>query len=80
MSEVITDALMGLEHAVQVSAKDFLDAGSWSEWSPEARGWPAAGKGRERAPLGGGRTGREEQGRGERVGMGWGLNLGPTLK
>ncbi|XP_039217404.1 interleukin-11 receptor subunit alpha isoform X3 [Crotalus tigris] len=44
LSEVITDALMGLEHAVQVSAKDFLDAGSWSEWSPEARGWPAAGQ------------------------------------
>ncbi|XP_029142758.1 interleukin-11 receptor subunit alpha, partial [Protobothrops mucrosquamatus] len=44
VSEVITDALMGLEHAVQVSAKDFLDAGSWSEWSPEARGWPAAGQ------------------------------------
>ncbi|XP_060540420.1 interleukin-11 receptor subunit alpha isoform X4 [Pantherophis guttatus] len=44
VSEVITDAVMGLEHTVQVSAKDFLDAGSWSEWSPEARGWPAAGQ------------------------------------
>ncbi|XP_032069450.1 interleukin-11 receptor subunit alpha isoform X3 [Thamnophis elegans] len=44
VSEVITDAVMGLEHAVQVSGKDFLDAGSWSEWSPEARGCPAAGQ------------------------------------
>ncbi|KAM6470939.1 interleukin-11 receptor subunit alpha isoform 3-T5 [Liasis olivaceus] len=43
-SEVITDAFMGLEHVVQVSARDFLDAGSWSEWTPEARGWPAAGQ------------------------------------
>ncbi|XP_063151981.1 interleukin-11 receptor subunit alpha [Candoia aspera] len=44
VSEVITDAFMGLEHMVQVGARDFLDAGSWSEWSPEARGWPAAGE------------------------------------
>uniref|UniRef100_A0A8C5S6M7 Interleukin-11 receptor subunit alpha n=1 Tax=Laticauda laticaudata TaxID=8630 RepID=A0A8C5S6M7_LATLA len=42
MSEEITDAIMGLEHTVQVSAKDYLDAGSWSEWSPEVRAWPAA--------------------------------------
>uniref|UniRef100_A0A8C6YCM7 Interleukin 11 receptor subunit alpha n=1 Tax=Naja naja TaxID=35670 RepID=A0A8C6YCM7_NAJNA len=44
VSEVITDAVMGLEHTVQVSAKDYLDAGSWSEWSPEVRAWPAAGQ------------------------------------
>uniref|UniRef100_A0A670Z344 Interleukin 11 receptor subunit alpha n=1 Tax=Pseudonaja textilis TaxID=8673 RepID=A0A670Z344_PSETE len=44
MSEEITDAIMGLEHTVQVSAKDYLDAGSWSEWSPEVRAWPAAGQ------------------------------------
>ncbi|NXJ32634.1 I11RA protein, partial [Ciconia maguari] len=30
LSEVITDAFAGLEHVVQVSAKDFLDAGNWS--------------------------------------------------
>ncbi|XP_053153400.1 interleukin-11 receptor subunit alpha isoform X2 [Hemicordylus capensis] len=41
MSELITDAFMGLGHVVQVSAKDFLDAGSWSEWSAEAWGMPA---------------------------------------
>uniref|UniRef100_A0ABM5FUP9 Interleukin-11 receptor subunit alpha isoform X2 n=1 Tax=Pogona vitticeps TaxID=103695 RepID=A0ABM5FUP9_9SAUR len=41
VSEVITDAFMGLEHVVQVSAKDFLDAGNWSEWSAEAWGVPA---------------------------------------
>lgn len=44
ISELITDAFMGLEHVVQVSAKDFLDAGSWSEWSSEAWGRPALGK------------------------------------
>ncbi|XP_048359309.1 interleukin-11 receptor subunit alpha [Sphaerodactylus townsendi] len=44
VSEMITDAFMGLEHVVQVSAKDFLDAGSWSEWSSEARGIPALGQ------------------------------------
>ncbi|KAJ6663023.1 hypothetical protein lerEdw1_010844 [Lerista edwardsae] len=44
LSEVITDAFLGLEHVVQVSAKDFLDAGSWSEWSLEARGLPATGQ------------------------------------
>ncbi|ETE64519.1 Interleukin-11 receptor subunit alpha-1, partial [Ophiophagus hannah] len=55
VSEVITDAVMGLEHTVQVSAKDYLDAGSWSEWSPEVRAWPAAGKGHhpERTGRGG---------------------------
>ncbi|NWW43402.1 I11RA protein, partial [Pedionomus torquatus] len=40
LSEVITDAFVGLEHVVQVSAKDFLDAGNWSEWSAEARATP----------------------------------------
>ncbi|KFV06139.1 Interleukin-11 receptor subunit alpha, partial [Pterocles gutturalis] len=40
LSEVITDAFTGLEHVVQVSAKDFLDAGNWSEWSAEARATP----------------------------------------
>ncbi|NXL05320.1 I11RA protein, partial [Mesembrinibis cayennensis] len=40
LSEVITDAFAGLEHVVQVSTKDFLDAGNWSEWSAEARATP----------------------------------------
>uniref|UniRef100_A0A7M4G138 Interleukin 11 receptor subunit alpha n=1 Tax=Crocodylus porosus TaxID=8502 RepID=A0A7M4G138_CROPO len=40
LSEVITDAFSGLEHVVQVGAKDFLDAGNWSEWSAEARATP----------------------------------------
>ncbi|NWV21019.1 I11RA protein, partial [Origma solitaria] len=40
LSEVITDAFAGLEHVVRVSAKDFLDAGNWSEWSAEARATP----------------------------------------
>ncbi|KAM6391781.1 interleukin-11 receptor subunit alpha isoform 3-T3 [Rhynochetos jubatus] len=40
LSEVITDAFAGLEHVVQVSAKDFLDAGNWSDWSAEARATP----------------------------------------
>lgn len=43
LSEVITDAFAGLEHVVQVSAKDFLDAGNWSDWSAEARATPARG-------------------------------------
>lgn len=43
LSEVITDAFAGLEHVVQVSAKDFLDAGNWSEWSAEARATPVRG-------------------------------------
>ncbi|KFQ77902.1 Interleukin-11 receptor subunit alpha, partial [Phaethon lepturus] len=43
LSEVITDAFTGLEHVVQVSAKDFLDAGNWSEWSAEARATPVRG-------------------------------------
>lgn len=45
LSEVITDAFAGLEHVVQVSAKDFLDAGNWSEWSAEARATPVRGLG-----------------------------------
>lgn len=44
LSEVITDAFAGLEHVVQVSAKDFLDAGNWSEWSAEARATPVRGE------------------------------------
>uniref|UniRef100_A0A670J880 Interleukin 11 receptor subunit alpha n=1 Tax=Podarcis muralis TaxID=64176 RepID=A0A670J880_PODMU len=44
VSEVITDAFLGLLHVVQVSAKDFLDAGSWSEWTPEAWAMPATGQ------------------------------------
>ncbi|XP_060136389.1 interleukin-11 receptor subunit alpha isoform X2 [Zootoca vivipara] len=44
VSEVITDALLGLLHVVQVSAKDFMDAGSWSEWTPEAWATPATGQ------------------------------------
>ncbi|XP_074850540.1 interleukin-11 receptor subunit alpha isoform X2 [Carettochelys insculpta] len=48
LSEVITDAFTGLEHVVQVSAKDFLDAGNWSEWSTEA--WATPGPGLTSAP------------------------------
>ncbi|KAM8960964.1 interleukin-11 receptor subunit alpha [Pelodytes ibericus] len=40
LTEIITDAFAGIEHVIQVSAKDFLDAGNWSEWSPEARAIP----------------------------------------
>ncbi|XP_044131133.1 interleukin-11 receptor subunit alpha [Bufo gargarizans] len=40
LSDIITDAFMGMEHIVQVSARDFLDAGNWSEWSVEARATP----------------------------------------
>ncbi|XP_067386982.1 interleukin-11 receptor subunit alpha isoform X2 [Emydura macquarii macquarii] len=43
LSEVITDAFSGLEHVVQVGARDFLDAGNWSEWSAEARATPGPG-------------------------------------
>lgn len=45
MEEVITDAVAGLPHAVRVSARDFLDAGTWSAWSPEAWGTPSTGEG-----------------------------------
>ncbi|XP_056407448.1 interleukin-11 receptor subunit alpha [Hyla sarda] len=40
LTDIITDAFMGTEHIVQVSARDFLDAGNWSEWSLEARATP----------------------------------------
>ncbi|XP_077003962.1 interleukin-11 receptor subunit alpha [Tamandua tetradactyla] len=43
LEEVITDAVAGLPHVVRVSARDFLDAGSWSTWSPEAWGTPSTG-------------------------------------
>lgn len=43
LEEVITDAVAGLPHAVRVSARDFLDAGTWSAWSPEAWGTPSTG-------------------------------------
>lgn len=51
LSEVITDAFAGLEHVVQVSAKDFLDAGNWSEWSAEARATPVRGAGQGSSRL-----------------------------
>ncbi|XP_040595713.1 interleukin-11 receptor subunit alpha isoform X5 [Mesocricetus auratus] len=41
LEEVITDAVAGLPHVVRVSARDFLDAGTWSAWSPEAWGTPS---------------------------------------
>nr|XP_033792380.1 interleukin-11 receptor subunit alpha [Geotrypetes seraphini]XP_033792390.1 interleukin-11 receptor subunit alpha [Geotrypetes seraphini] len=40
LSYVITDAYAGAEHVVQVSARDFLDSGSWSDWTAEARATP----------------------------------------
>ncbi|OCU02762.1 interleukin-11 receptor subunit alpha isoform X1 [Xenopus laevis] len=40
LSDIITDAFAGMEHVVQVSAKDFLDAGNWSDWSVEVRATP----------------------------------------
>ncbi|KAM4876985.1 interleukin-11 receptor subunit alpha isoform 2-T2 [Thomomys bottae] len=43
LEEVITDAVAGLPHAVRVSARDFLDAGTWSAWSPEVWGTPSTG-------------------------------------
>nr|XP_045229343.1 interleukin-11 receptor subunit alpha isoform X4 [Macaca fascicularis]XP_045229354.1 interleukin-11 receptor subunit alpha isoform X4 [Macaca fascicularis] len=43
LEEMITDAVAGLPHAVRVSARDFLDAGTWSTWSPEAWGTPSTG-------------------------------------
>lgn len=49
MEEVITDAVAGLPHAVRVSARDFLDAGTWSAWSPEAWGTPSTGERQPRA-------------------------------
>ena len=44
LEEVITDAVAGLPHVVRVSARDFLDAGTWSSWSPEAWGTPSTGE------------------------------------
>ncbi|XP_064409533.1 interleukin-11 receptor subunit alpha isoform X2 [Latimeria chalumnae] len=40
LEETITDAFSGSLHMVQVGAKDFLDAGNWSEWSPVAMATP----------------------------------------
>uniref|UniRef100_A0A1B8Y0P5 Fibronectin type-III domain-containing protein n=1 Tax=Xenopus tropicalis TaxID=8364 RepID=A0A1B8Y0P5_XENTR len=40
LSDIITDAFAGMEHVIQVSAKDFLDAGNWSDWSVEVRATP----------------------------------------
>ncbi|KAM5298453.1 interleukin-11 receptor subunit alpha [Ctenodactylus gundi] len=43
LEDVITDAVAGLLHEVRVSARDFLDVGTWSTWSPVARGTPSTG-------------------------------------
>ncbi|VFV20370.1 interleukin-11 receptor subunit [Lynx pardinus] len=53
LEEVITDAVAGLPHAVRVSARDFLDAGTWSAWSPEAWGTPSIGPLPKEIPAGG---------------------------
>nr|KAF6314681.1 interleukin 11 receptor subunit alpha [Myotis myotis] len=53
LEEVITDAVAGLPHAVRVSARDFLDAGTWSAWSPEAWGTPSTGPLPKEIPAGG---------------------------
>ncbi|GAB1288418.1 Interleukin-11 receptor subunit alpha-1 [Apodemus speciosus] len=52
LEEVITDAVAGLPHAVRVSARDFLDAGTWSAWSPEAWGTPSTGPLQDEMPDG----------------------------
>uniref|UniRef100_A0A8C3FI97 Fibronectin type-III domain-containing protein n=1 Tax=Chrysemys picta bellii TaxID=8478 RepID=A0A8C3FI97_CHRPI len=65
LSEVITDAFSGLEHVVQVGAKDFLDAGNWSEWSAEVRATPGPG---EEGQLGQGQVRRGRQARARRGG------------
>ncbi|KAJ1211354.1 hypothetical protein NDU88_006714 [Pleurodeles waltl] len=44
LTDVITDALMEMEHVVQVSTKDFMDAGDWSDWSAEVRATPWTSK------------------------------------
>ncbi|EHB02676.1 Interleukin-11 receptor alpha chain [Heterocephalus glaber] len=44
LEEVITDAVAGLPHEVRVSARDFLDAGTWSTWSPVVLGTPSTGE------------------------------------
>lgn len=41
---MITDAVEGLPHAVRISARDFLDAGTWSAWSSEAWATPSSGE------------------------------------
>lgn len=51
LEEVITDAVAGLPHAVRVSARDFLDAGTWSAWSPEAWGTPSTGPLQNEIPI-----------------------------
>ncbi|XP_037654004.1 interleukin-11 receptor subunit alpha isoform X2 [Choloepus didactylus] len=55
LEEVITDAVAGLPHVVRVSARDFLDAGSWSAWSSEAWGTPSTAErqsqGKARGPA-----------------------------
>ncbi|XP_051014055.1 interleukin-11 receptor subunit alpha [Acomys russatus] len=52
LEEVITDAVAGLPHVVRVSARDFLDAGTWSAWSLEAWGTPSAGPLQDDTPDG----------------------------
>ncbi|KAG2466706.1 I11RA protein, partial [Polypterus senegalus] len=39
--ETLKDVLAGHIHVIRVRAKDFLDAGNWSDWSPEitAQAW-----------------------------------------
>nr|XP_015195730.1 PREDICTED: interleukin-11 receptor subunit alpha-like [Lepisosteus oculatus] len=37
---IITDALAGQRHRIQVQAKDDFDNGDWSEWSPEVEALP----------------------------------------
>lgn len=44
LEELITDAVAGLPHEVRVSARDFLDAGTWSAWSLVVLGTPGTGK------------------------------------
>ncbi|XP_039615587.1 interleukin-11 receptor subunit alpha [Polypterus senegalus] len=41
--ETLKDVLAGHIHVIRVRAKDFLDAGNWSDWSPEitAQAWIA---------------------------------------
>lgn len=59
LEELITDAVAGLPHAVRVSARDFLDAGTWSAWSPEAWGTPSTGPLQDEVPDGS--RGHEQQ-------------------
>ncbi|XP_017513449.2 galactose-1-phosphate uridylyltransferase isoform X6 [Manis javanica] len=62
LEEVITDAVAGLPHAVRVSARDFLDAGTWSVWSPEAWGTPSTGSLWKEIPAGGQPHSQPEEG------------------